>query len=398
MHTLHLKKREDRRLRSGHLWIFSNEVDVQRSPLTEFIPGQCVNVQSAEGRMLGTAYVNPASLICGRIISHKPESFLDGNLLRERLRRAFSLREHVFSVPYYRLCHGEGDFLPGLVIDRYDSTLAVQISTAGMESVRDILLEVLEELFSPQCISLRNDIAARDLENIPRVQEDVLGVSAEYLYVPEQGARFRIPFAAGQKTGWFYDQRRNRAEAARYARGRSVLDAFCYAGGFGVACAMQGAESVSFLDSSQGALESARYNLESNAPQSAAHGESRCYHANAMHALEDLQCEGKRFGLVSIDPPAFMKRRKDAARGLAAYKKVNGLALDLLQDGGVLVTSSCSHHLSMEALYQCMQQAAAKRGLQGQVMWQGIQASDHPVHYAMPETAYLTCIIAKFWS
>ncbi len=397
MRNLYLKKREDRRLRAGHLWIFSNEVDVQKSPLTQFAPGEWANIINAEGKELGTAYVNSASLIAARIVSHAVSTPLDMALLQERLQKALILRETYFASPYYRLCHGEGDFLPGLIIDRYADTLAVQISTAGMEAIRHSLVKVLENMLKPRCIRFCNDIAARTLENLPRLQEDILGTAPEFIDVPEQGAVFRVPFAAGQKTGWFYDQRRNRSEAAKYAKHRSVLDAFCYTGGFGVAAAMQGARSVSFLDSSQSALDSAFANLQSNAPTCAAKEESTTYHKDAMQGLAQLRHEEKRFGLVSIDPPAFMKRRKDAARGLAAYKKINGLALDLLENDGILITSSCSHHLSMEALHACVREAAAKRGLHGQILWQGYQGPDHPIHYAMPETAYLKCIIARFW-
>ena len=402
MQDLILKKREDRRLRAGHLWIFSNEVDVKRSPLTAFAPGEAARVLDAGGACLGTAYVNPASLICARLVSHKEGKALDGALLRERLQRALRLREQLFDAPYYRLCHGEGDFLPGLVIDRYADVLAVQISTAGMEACRDALLEELTALLRPQCMALRNDLGARELEGLERGNEDALGVSPQTLDVPENGALFTVPFAAGQKTGWFFDQRRNRAEAAHYAKGKRVLDAFCYAGGFGVAAAVRGAEAVSFLDASATALNSAAKNALHNAP----HCPAETLQGDALQELGRLReeiREGERqpFGLVSIDPPAFIKRRKDAATGLAAYRKINNLALDLLDvesaDGGVLVTSSCSHHLEAEALRQCVQIAAAKRGLHGQIVWQGTQGPDHPVHTAMPETAYLKCLVARFW-
>ena len=402
MQNIVLKRREDRRLRGGHLWIFSNEVDVKSSPLTAFAPGEAARVLDAGGTVLGTAYVNPASLICARLVSRKADTPLDGALLRQRLRTALSLRESLFDAPYYRLCHGEGDFLPGLVVDRYDDVLAVQMSTAGMDVCREALLEELTALCKPRCIALRNDIGARELENLPRVNEDALGVSPSHLEVPENGAVFRVPFAEGQKTGWFFDQRRNRAEAARYAKGHRVLDAFCYAGGFGVVAAVQGAASVTFMDASRTALDSASENLARNAGSCA--GEA--VHGDAMQELGRLRTEireGQRqpFGLVSIDPPAFIKRRKDAATGLAAYRKINALALDLLdvsgEAGGILVTSSCSHHLEAEALRQCVQLAAAKRGLHGQWLWQGTQGPDHPIHVAMPETAYLKCLVARFW-
>lgn len=401
MRELILKKREERRLRAGHLWIFSNEVDVKQTPLTDFTPGESARVLDAGGNVLGTAYVNPASLICARLVSRQDNTPLDGALLRQRLQRALHLREKLFERPYYRLCHGEGDFLPGLVVDRYGDVLAVQMSTAGVEACRDSLLEELTQLLSPSCIALRNDIGTRQLENLPQVNEDALGTSPAFLDIPENGATFHVPFAEGQKTGWFFDQRRNRAEAARYAKGQRVLDAFCYAGGFGVTAAMNGAASVTFMDSSRPALEASMSNLGSNAacPGDVIHGDA----LQELTKLRDQIRQGERppFGLVSIDPPAFIKRRKDEATGLAAYRKINAQALDLLdltgEDGGVLVTSSCSHHLEAPALLNCVQLAAAKRGLHSQILWQGTQGPDHPIHACMPETAYLKCLVARFW-
>lgn len=406
MRQLILKRREDRRLRAGHLWIFSNEVDVKQSSLTEFAPGEAARVLDSAGQSLGTAYVNPASLICARLVSRQDNTPLDGALLRQRLHKALALRAGLFDQPYYRLCHGEGDFLPGLVVDRYGDVLAVQMSTAGMEACRDVLLEELAQLLRPSCIALRNDIAARQLENLPQYNETALGTAPDFLDIPENGATFRVPFAEGQKTGWFFDQRRNRAEAARYAKGRRVLDAFCYAGGFGVAAAVGGAASVTFMDASRQALDASLRNLGSNTSCSPMQGE--IIHGDALQELAKLreqirQGERPPFGLVSIDPPAFIKRRKDAATGLAAYRKINALALDLLdvtaenEQGGVLVTSSCSHHLEAAALLQCVHMAAAKRGLHSQILWQGTQGPDHPIHACMPETAYLKCLVARFW-
>lgn len=391
MRYLILKPREDRRLRGGHLWIFSNEVDVKKTPLTDFAPGEAAEIRDAGGGVLGTAYVNPASLICARLVSRTAGTPLNADLIRRRLASALALRERLFTAPFYRLCHGEGDLLPGLIVDRYDDTLAVQMTTAGMDAQRHALMEVLVELLRPSCIALRNDLPARELEGLPRTQEDVVGISPQTVEVPENGAVFEAPFAQGQKTGWFYDQRRNRAESARYASGARVLDAFCYAGGFGVAAAMGGATAVTFLDASATALEFASGNLQRNAP----HCEGALVHGDALKELATLRSAGTRFDLVCIDPPAFIKRRKDAAQGLAAYRKVNALAAELLEPGGVMVSCSCSHHLPAEALGQCVMRAVARKGHDGQVLWQGTQGPDHPVHTAMPETAYLKCVVAR---
>ena len=221
MRTLWLGKGEDRRLRAGHLWIFGNEVDGQRSPLTDFSPGEGVTVRDARGGVIGSAFVNPHSLICARLYSRHPDRELDEALLRERLTAALALRQRLFDVPYYRLCHGEGDLLPGLVVDRFGDHLTVQLGTAGMEARREQLAACLHELLHPSSILWDNDLAARGLEQLSR-QSVLEGPVPRRLDIPENGCRFTAPLLDGQKTGWFYDQRANRREAARYARGADV--------------------------------------------------------------------------------------------------------------------------------------------------------------------------------
>lgn len=393
MQQLFLKKHEDRRLRAGHLWIFSNEVDVKRSPLTAFAPGEAAQVCDAGGRPLGTAYVNPASLIAARIVSRRADEPLDAGLIRKRLGRALKLRETLFGVPFYRLCHGEGDWLPGLVLDRYGDIFSAQITTAGMEAQKDALLDVLGELFRPKAVLLRNDVGVRAMENLPLVVENGMGLAPEEIEVLESGASFAVSLSEGQKTGWFYDQRPNRVEAAKYAEGQSVLDAFCYAGGFGVMAARHGATSVTFLDASKAALGMAARNLAANAPACG----SETLPGDALETLAALRDEGRRFGVVCLDPPAFIKRKKDAEQGLNAYRRVNDLGLQLVEDGGILTSCSCSHHLEAEALRRLIAQCAAKRGLNTQLLYQGFQGPDHPVHPSMPETAYLKVFILRVW-
>lgn len=386
MRTLFLKKHEDRRIRAGHLWVFSNEVDVRRSPLTDFTPGEAAGLRDAEGRALGTAYVNPASLIAARVVSRRPDEALDADLLRRRLADALALRERLFDAPFYRLCHGEGDFLPGLVADRYGDILCVQLTTAGMDARRDDLLEILRELCRPSAVLFRNDAPARALEGLALGVEAV-GPVPDEIAVCENGARCFVPLAEGQKTGWFYDQRLNRRHAAGLVTGKEcrVLDAFCYAGGFGVAAARAGAASVTFLDASSQALSFAARNLRSNAPDC----EYETVPGDALETLKRLADEGRRFDLVCLDPPAFIKRRKDAAQGLAAYRRVNDLGLRLVADGGMMITCSCSHHLAADDLRRLIASQAAKRGCAVRLLRQGGQGPDHPVHPAMPETAYL---------
>ena len=266
MKELWLRKGEDRRLRAGHLWVFGNEVDVSKSPLNAFTPGEEALVRDARGQALGCAFVNPHSLICARIYSRKAGQALDGALLRERLETALALRERCFDAPYYRLCHGEGDMLPGLVVDRFGDHLTVQIGTAGMDARKEQLREVLRSLLSPASILWDNDLASRSLEGLAR-DNDLEGDVPEELDVPENGCRFLAPCRTGQKTGWFYDQRLNRAALTPFVKaqpGCHVLDAFCYAGGFGALAAKHGAGKVSFLDASAQALSYARKNGETD--------------------------------------------------------------------------------------------------------------------------------------
>lgn len=392
MQQLFLKKHEERRLRAGHLWIFSNEVDVKRSPLTSFAPGENAIVCDAGGRKLGTAYVNPASLIAARIISRHPDEALNADLLRKRLLWAMEFRDHLFNVPFYRLCHGEGDWLPGLVIDRYGDVFSVQITTAGMEQHKEELLEILAG-FGAKGVLFRNDVSVRSMENLPLEVEEGMGNIPEEIGVQENGATFLVSLKNGQKTGWFYDQRANRAEAARYAAGRSVLDAFCYVGAFGVMAGKHGATDVTFLDASKQALDLAARNLTSNAAQTG----TDILAGDALETLAALRDEGRRFGLVCLDPPAFIKRKKDAEQGLAAYRRVNDLGLQLVEDGGILFSCSCSHHLEADTLRRLLAQCAARRGLHTQLLYQGFQGPDHPVHPAMPETAYLKVFGLRVW-
>ncbi len=368
--------------------MFSNEVDTQKSPLTDFAPGEEATLCDTRGAPLGRVCLNPASLICARLHARQADAPLDAALLRQRLSQALDLRRRLFPDPWYRLCHGEGDFLPGLVIDRYGDHCTLQISTAGMESRKELIAQCLDDLIAPASLLFDNDLAMRGLEGLSRETQN-RGELPDRLEVPENGCRFFAPCATGQKTGWFYDQRVNRRELARYARDADVLDIFCYAGGFGVTAAAAGAKSVTFLDASPQALALARENAAVNAPALADRDAVETVCGDAFHQLNELYEEGRRFSLISLDPPAFIKRRKDAAQGLAAYRKINALTMRLLTPGGVLASSSCSHHLPAEALRGCVAQAASRRGLHARLLFAGGQGPDHPVHAAMPETAYL---------
>jgi 23S rRNA (cytosine1962-C5)-methyltransferase len=387
---LRLRKNEERRLRAGHLWVFSNEVDVAHTPLTAFEPGDAVEVQDQRGAPLGSAYVNPRSLIAARLVSRQRDRRLDGDLLRRRLARALALREGLFPAPFYRLVYGESDGLPGLVVDRFGDVLVVQVGTAGMERVLDEVVGALQETVRPAGILLRNDASARGMEGLEAYVRVAAGEVPAELTVEENGVRFLAP-ADGQKTGWFYDHRMNRARMTAYARGRRVLDVFSYVGGWGLQAAAAGAEAVVCVDASAPALEA----LERNAELGGVADRVEVRRADAFDALGRMAADGERFGMVILDPPAFVKRKKDARAGEEAYRRANRLAMEVLEPDGILVTASCSYHLPREALQDSLLRASRRLGRDLQILEQGHQGPDHPVHPAIPETAYLKAFIAR---
>jgi 23S rRNA (cytosine1962-C5)-methyltransferase len=335
--------------------------------------------------------VNPGALIAGRVYCQDATRPLDAELLRARLGAALALRQDLFAEPYYRLAFGEADRLPGLVVDRFGDVLAVQIGTAGMERVRADIVDALTELVAPRGILLKNDLPGRELEGLPRVVELAAGEAPDEAETLENGCRFVFPLAGGQKTGWFYDMRETRALAASLSAGRSVLDVFSYAGGLGVACAHAGATRAVCLDASGVALS---YAAKSAALSGVAE-RVETLEADALSGLKDLRAKGQRFGLVSVDPPAFVKRRKDMEKGLAAYRTANRLALELVEDGGFLIACSCSQHVGRDDLRKVLAGAARDAGVRLTLVRQCHQAADHPIHPAMPETEYLKGFLCR---
>ncbi|MDO6460257.1 class I SAM-dependent rRNA methyltransferase [Granulosicoccaceae sp. 1_MG-2023] len=391
MDTLRLRKGEERRLLAGHLWVFSNEVDVKATPLTGFEPGQPVLIASSRGEPIGHGYVNPHSLIAARLCSRGTARPLDAALIRARLEAALALREAFYDKPFYRLVHSEGDWLPGVVIDRYGDVLVMQVNTAGMERMLDVLLAELDALIAPATVLLRNDSPVRELENLPRYVKLIKGSLPEQVTVEENGLRFLASLDSGQKTGWFYDHRENRAALRPLSQGKRVLDVFSYLGGWGLNAAAGGAAEVLAVDASAAALALAAKNAELNG-----FGErfsTRC--GDAADVLRALADEGAQFDIVVLDPPAFIKRRKDHKAGLAQYELINRLGMALLADGGLLVSASCSQHLSAADLNNAMIRAARKNRASVQVLSSAGQGPDHPVNAAMPETAYLKSVLAR---
>lgn len=391
MNSLKLKSQADRRLRAGHLWIYSNEVDTQASPLKQFAPGEQVVVESAVGKPLGLAYVNPHSLICGRLFSRDTRYPLNKSLLVHRLNMALSLRQALTDKPFYRLVYGDSDFLPGLVVDRFGDVLVVQTATAGMEAVRDEVVAALVQVLQPAGILLKNDSRIRRAEDLPESVEVAFGTVPERVDIEENGVRFAVPVMQGQKTGWFYDHRASRARLADYVRGRSVLDVFSYIGGWGVQAAAFGASAVTCIDSSEFALDG----VEHNAALNGVEARVGTLQGSAFDAMKMLLEEGQRFDVVVVDPPAFIPKRKDIKQGEQAYRRANELALRLLNKNGVLVSASCSMHLERGRLTDILRASARHLDRELQILEQGGQSFDHPVHPAIPETDYLKAVFAR---
>lgn len=386
--SLRLKKNADRRLKAGHLWLYSNEIDTDATPLKGLEAGQQVVVEAANGKAMGVAYVNPNSLICARLVSRDPKQGLDRSLLVHRLNQALALRQRLFAAPYYRLVHGEGDLLPGLVIDRFGDTLVVQLNTAGMQAVLPELLDALDKVLSPTTVVLRNDTSGRRQEGLERIVEVVKGEVSDPVLLEENGVRFAAPVLDGQKTGWFYDHRANRAWLNQFVAGKRVLDLFSYVGGWGVQAAAHGASEVLCVDASAPALERVAENAALNGLQE----QVSVGEGDAFEALAALKAEGEQFDVVILDPPAFIKKRKDIPNGERAYAKLNREAMRLLGRDGLLLSASCSMHLAPERLVDVVRGAVRHQDRHGQVLFQGHQGPDHPVHPAIPETSYLKAL------
>lgn len=388
---LRLRKNEERRLLAGHAWVFSNEVDIAATPIKDLTPGQPVLIEDHRGKAIGTGYANPQSLICARLVSRDKAHPFNASLLVHRLKVALSLRERLFTEPCYRLAYGESDGLPGLVVDRYGDVLVAQVTTAGMEVMQDAILEALHKAVHPKAVLWRNDSPVRELEGLDLYVRPALGEVPETVTLTEHGARFHAPLLSGQKTGWFFDQRDNRAWLARVSRGMKVLDLFSYVGAWGVQAALNGAESVTCVDASGDALESMAANAAENGVGDRVSGVK----GDAFEVLKGLREDQARFDVVITDPPAFIKRRKDVKEGTAAYRRLNQMAMQVMAKDGLLIACSCSQHLEAASLEAQAHGAARHVDRSLQILARGGQAPDHPVHPAMPETAYLKAVLCR---
>ncbi|MEX0809134.1 MAG: class I SAM-dependent rRNA methyltransferase [Dongiaceae bacterium] len=379
-----LRRGAHRRAQYGHPWVYSNEIDMDPKARA-LAPGTAVTLMAEDGHRLGTFLFNPHALITARLIDPRPDTPIDTALFAERIGRARMLRDQLFDAPYYRLIHAEADGLPGTIVDRYDGLLVVQINTAGMDARTPELIDALETVLAPQTILLRNDSAARTLEGLPEEIRIAKGTIDAPVTVIENGVTFIADPGGGQKTGWFFDQRDNRAMVARLARDKRVLDLYTYMGGFALAAAHEGARSVLAVDRSEPALT-----LAAEAARRNNLADRVTFRRGEVFAVaESLADAGERFDIVVADPPAFVKSKKELNQGARGYRKLARLAATLVKPGGFLFIASCSHNMPADEFGEQVRRGLFDAGRSGRILARTGAASDHPLHPALPESAYL---------
>jgi len=384
MDQIYLKRDEDRRIKRGHPWVYSNEIDVARSPLKGAEAGAVVRVCDARGQPIGCADLSPGSLIAARMLTRTAE--LPDDFLRARLEHALAFRERCYDRPYYRWVYGEGDGLPGLVVDRYGDACVIQTGTWGMERRLEAVIATIDQLLSPRTIVIKNDASGRVPEGLPAHVEVRRGDAVGE--VEEHGARFATDLAAGQKTGWFLDQRENRGRFAALYRGARVLDLYSYVGAWAVLAALRGAVDVVAVDSSAAAVAAIGTNARRN-------GVADRVTAIDAEAARYLEASSETYDVVVLDPPALIRRRKDLKAGRALYRHLNGLAMARTGPGGLLVSCSCSSALDAETHLSDLRAAARHVHRDVSIVGRGSMPADHPIHPWLTDGEYLKCVFLR---
>ena len=384
MNEVKVNRKAADRVASGHPWIFASDI----ADLDGAQPGAPVKVTGERGRPLGTAHFSAASQIALRMLSNRVEP-IDRDFYLRRLRAAYDHRRRVVQdSEAYRVVHAEADLLPALIVDKYGEYLAVQTLNQGMDAAKADIVSCLEEVFQPKGIVARNDAAVRSKEQLPLESGVVLGEVPDSVTVRMNGLSLQADLLKGQKTGIYLDQRENYVAAARYVRGGRALDCFTSTGGFALHLAE--AEHVEAVDSSEHALQTARQNAEANSITNIEFKQ-----ADVFDLLSSYASARRQFSTVILDPPAFTKSRKNIDQAVTGYKDINLRALRLLQSGGILVTCSCSHHISEAALLELVAQASLDAGRTLRVLERRTQSQDHPILLTVPETLYLKCLILE---
>jgi 23S rRNA (cytosine1962-C5)-methyltransferase len=388
--TIHMQAGRERRVQHGHPWVYSNEVQMDATAKA-VTPGSPVRLLEASGKPLGVATFNPHTLIAARLLSPDPATRIDHAFFADRLKRAAALRQRLFDRPYYRVVHAEADGLPGLIVDQFGDVVTVQANSVFMDRHTDMILAAIDEILAPRALILRNDGTQRALEGLAEETRLVKGVIDGPIRLEENGVTFFANPLDGQKTGWFYDQRDNRAFIASLAKGGRAIDFYSYNGGFGVQCAVAGATSVVAVDRSALALENATRAAAANGV--ADRFEAR--RADAFQEMERLDATGERFEVVIADPPAFVKAKKDLGAGSRAYRKMARLAAKITAPGGFLLCGSCSHNVDPPTFAEQIARGLNDAGRAGRILRSAGAGPDHPVHPNLPESAYLKALVLQ---
>lgn len=389
---LHLKNSQEIRVVKGGPWIYSNEV-ANFKELKELV-GEIVEVHVPKQKeAFALAYFNPHQLICARIISYDVNEKIDEYFFTRKLKAAKKLRDKFFDKPFYRLIHSEADGLPGFIVDRFDDVFSCQISSLGAEKLQDFLIAALNKVFENPKIIFKNDSESRKFEGLELETKVIQGEITDEIIIEENEIKYSLDIKNGQKTGWFFDQRINRDFISSLAKGAEVLDAFCYQGGFGLNAFKGGAKSVTFIDSSAEALKIVEKNIALN---NFSDKKVELINEKTFVILEKLAAENRQFDIVVLDPPAFVKSKKDLFAGLRGYEKLVRLAATLVKENGVLFLASCSHNVSLDDLID-----AASQGLRKGLIGKNRQAKlvrsygagfDHPINPHLKESEYLKSI------
>lgn len=371
----------------GHLWVFSNELSV--SP-KRYEPGSIVKVYDSKGSFLGIGYINPNSLISIRLLT-KEEEQIDADFFRKRINDAIDYRKKFLGLKdSFRVIYSEGDFLPGLIVDKYSDCLVLQILTLGIEKFQDILINILDEVFSPSTIILRNDSPVRTLEGLPLFKDTIKGSLETFPVIEETDVSFEVDPLNGQKTGFFLDQRENRIALRNYIKGGVGLDLFCYTGAWGIHLAKSGA-FVKCVDDSESALSMAERNIKMNNLE----GSCELIKADVFNFLKKEREKENLYDFIVLDPPAFVKSKARIKEALRGYKEINTLAMRLVKKGGIIATSSCSYHIDKEMFLQMLIDAARDSGRNARILEYRTQGKDHPILLPVRETEYLKCIFLE---
>lgn len=380
--SITLKKNEDRRILKGHLWVFSNEIkSIEETPQA----GDIVELRNHAGVFLGKGVYNPNSLIAVRLLSRNRDEPIDFQFFKQRIESALQIRQLMYPKgDTYRVVHGEADFLPGLIIDKYDDLLSLQTFSFGMDRRMTLLCDVLESLLHPRSIIERNETMFRQLEGLQQ-KKGLLRGTEHRTTIHENTIAYEVDLLEGQKTGFFLDQRENRRAFRRYVRGMRVLDCFCNDGGFSLNAASAGAREAVGIDSSESAVHNATRNAQLNKLEKVAN--FVC--GDVFDFLKSAAARGEQFDVINLDPPSFAKNKRTVIKAKRGYSELHSLAFSVLRPNGILSTASCSHHIFEETFLDIINSSARKSHREISLLeWHGA-APDHPVLPAMPETRYL---------